>query len=616
MTNSIQSPLDAALAHHQAGRLPQAEQAYRQILAQNPNDPDALHLLGLLAHQAGHTAAGIEHIERAIALKPDPQFFSNLAEIYRAAGQIDRGIACCQRAIELAPNLGSAYINLAALLQAANRAGEAYNAARRAVELSPQDGSAHRVLGNLLLALGRLDEANVSLQNAVQRNPQDAAAWTNLGILNARLGKPDVSAQCHFRAMQISPQNAEILNNLGQALAICGRHADAANYLQQAVKINPDMLEAQENLAACLEQLNRFAESVALCKTLIARNPARTSYYCIMANALMYMTDLEGAEAALRQALKYESNPDLHQILSVCLTRMGRVDEAIAEINIAIAMRPNWVEGHFSKALILMFAGRYDEAWPCYEWRWQHPRMDRWRHKTDKPQWDGSLLNGKCILLYGEQGLGDTLQASRYATLVAQRGGHVILEVQDGLRQLAQSIEGVKEVIVRGEPVPPFETHAAVMSLPGIFKTSLQTIPNKVPYITSDPAKVEKWREILGDADGKLKVGIAWEGGAFLRENFLRSATLAEFAPLAAVPNVRFYSLQKGPAARQIQQPPAGMDIVDLDAKIFDFSDTAAIIANMDVLIAVDTAVVHVAGGRWLGRSGTWWPVTSAVICG
>jgi hypothetical protein len=254
------------------------------------------------------------------------------------------------------------------------------------------------------------------------------------------------------------------------------------------------------------------------------------------------------------------------------------------------------VEGHFSKALILMFAGRYDEAWPCYEWRWQHPRMDRWRHKTDKPQWDGSPLNGKRILLYGEQGLGDTLQASRYATLVAQRGGHVILEVQDGLRQLAQSIEGVKEVIIRGEKVPPFDTHCAVMSLPGIFKTSLQTIPSKVPYITADPAKVAKWREILGDAGGKLKVGIAWEGGAFLRENFLRSASLAEFAPLAAVPNVRFYSLQKGPAARQILKPPAGMDIVDLDSQIVDFADTAAIISNLDLLIAVDTAVVHVAG--------------------
>ncbi len=226
--------------------------------------------------------------------------------------------------------------------------------------------------------------------------------------------------------------------------------------------------------------------------------------------------------------------------------------------------------------------------------------MDRWRHKTDKPQWDGSPLNGKRILLYGEQGLGDTLQASRYATMVAERGGHVILEVQDGLRQLAQSIEGVKEVIIRGEPVPPFDAHAAVMSLPEVFsKLHAANHSSKgAAYITSDrTAKVEKWREILGDAGGKLKVGIAWEGGAFLRENFLRSATLAEFAQLAAVPNVRSaYSLQKGPASRQILNPPAGMDIVDLDSKIVDFSDTAAIIANLDLLIAVDTAVVHVAG--------------------
>jgi tetratricopeptide (TPR) repeat protein len=596
MNVTFQSNIDAALAHHRAGRLQEAEQAYRQILAQNPNDPDALHLLALLAHQVGHTQAGIELLERAVALKPDPQFFSNLAELYRTVGQFDKGIASCQRAIQAAPNLCAAHTNMAALLQAANRLPEAEASARRAVATGPQDSAANRVLGNVLFSMGRLPEAKTFLEAAVNLNNQDGPAWSNLGILLERMGRPDLAINCHFRASQLQPNSAEVLANLGHAYAVCNRHADALPCFQRAVQANPNQLDIQENLAACLEQLNRFDEAVAIAKGLIARDPNRLSYHCILGNAYLNQGNLDECEPALRRALQVSNHPDPHQILAVCLTRKGRFDEAIAEIDTAIAMRPDWAEAHFSKALILMFAGRYDEAWPHYEWRWKHPRMDSWRHVTDKPLWDGSPLDGKTIFLYAEQGLGDTIYFARYATLVAERGGNVILEVQPGMRELMQSVPKVTQVIVRGDKVPPFDTHAPLLSLPGIFKTSLETIPAKVPYITPPADKVEQWKKIIGDAAGKLKVGIGWEGGAFQRENHLRSTTLAAFAPLAAIPNVRFYSLQKGPAAGQAQRPPAGMDLVNLDAHIKDFSDTAAAVANMDLVISIDTSIIHVAG--------------------
>jgi tetratricopeptide (TPR) repeat protein len=600
MNVTFQTGIDAALAHHRAGRLQEAEQSYRAILAQNPNDPDTLHLLALLAHQVGHSQAGVEMLERAVAIKADPQYLSNLAELYRAVGQYDRGIACGLRAVEAAPNLCAAHTNLAALFQAANRLPEAQAAARRAVAIAPQDSAANRVLGNVLFSSGNLLDARTHLETAINLNPQDAAACSNLGILLERLGRPDLAVNAHARAAQLQPNSAEFLANLGHAYAMCGRNAEALPHFQRAAQLAPNHLETQENMAACLEQLNRFDEAIAVAKSLLARDGSRLSHYCILGNAYLNQGNLEECEIALRNALRIKEHPDPHQILAVCLTRQGRFDEAVAEIETAIAARPDWVEAHFSKALILMFAGRYEEAWPHYEWRWKHPRMDSWRHVTNKPLWDGSPLEGKTIFLYAEQGLGDTIYFSRYATLVAQRGGQVILEVQPGMRHLMQSVPKVTQVIERGEKVPPFDTHAPLLSLPGIFKTSLETIPADVPYITPPPAKLEQWKQIIGDGGGKLKVGIGWEGGAFQRENHLRSTTLAAFAPLAAILGVRFYSLQKGPAAQQAQRPPAGMDLVNLDAHIKDFSDTAAAVANLDLVISIDTSIIHVAGA--MGR--------------
>ncbi|HWE02904.1 MAG TPA: tetratricopeptide repeat protein, partial [Tepidisphaeraceae bacterium] len=309
---------------------------------------------------------------------------------------------------------------------------------------------------------------------------------------------------------------------------------------------------------------------------------------------------LEEAETGLREAIKRVEDPNFHSNLAVVLVRQGRLDDALVEINRALALAPDEAQIQFSKSLILLFAGRMEEAWPLFETRWKHPRMDAWRHITGEPVWDGSPLAGKTILLYAEQGLGDTMQYARYASLVAGRGGRVVMEVQPGLREVIASIRGVDRVIFRGEPTGPFDTLCPLLSLPGVFGANLQNIPADIPYIHIDPAKVLRWKSIIGDAAGKLKVGIAWMGGDFLRENHLRSARLAEFAPLAAVSGVRLYSLQKGPAAAEAIRPPTPMELVNLDPLIKTFEDTGAAIANLDLVIAVDTAVIHLAGA--MGR--------------
>lgn len=369
---------------------------------------------------------------------------------------------------------------------------------------------------------------------------------------------------------------------------------------ERLVAHEPTNTDLRLRVAGCLEGVNRFDDAIDICRAVLATDPKNNTAHAIIGVSLFQAARLEESEAAIKESIKLGDSPDLRANLAVALVRMGRLDEALTHIDRAIELAPNSIEIAYSKSLILLFAGRMEEAWPLFEIRWQHPRMDAWRHVTDKPVWDGGPLDGKTILLYAEQGLGDTIQYARYATMVAARGGRVVMEVQRGLREVIASIPGVQRVVFRGDPIGDFDTLCPLLSLPGVFHTNLQNIPADIPYVHIDPAKIERWKSIIGDAGGKLKVGVVWMGGDFLRENHLRSSSLADFAPLAAVPGVRLYSLQKGPAAADVLKPPGGMEIVNLDPLIETFEDTGAAIANLDLLIAVDTAVIHLAGA--MGR--------------
>jgi len=212
-----------------------------------------------------------------------------------------------------------------------------------------------------------------------------------------------------------------------------------------------------------------------------------------------------------------------------------------------------------------------------------------------KPQWDGSDLAGKTILLFCEQGTGDVIQFIRYAPMVAARGARVIAYCDNPLKSLLTGTPGIGQVVGWDDPAPAFDEYIPLLSLPRVFCTRLDNIPASVPYLQLDTASVEQWRTRLGDAPG-LKVGLAWAGTPTHRNDHNRSTSLAQLAPLTAVPNVKWFSLQKGPASEQTRNPPPGMNLIDLTEHLHDFSDTAAMIASLDLVITVDTAVAHIAG--------------------
>jgi Tetratricopeptide repeat len=299
-------------------------------------------------------------------------------------------------------------------------------------------------------------------------------------------------------------------------------------------------------------------------------------------------------ERALRQRQDY----------SEAWTNLGNVrreqahfDEALDCHDRALACDPNSAEAHFNRAQLLLLEADFARGWPEYEWRWRTPAFPRLTFT--QPRWDGTDLGGRTILLHAEQGLGDTLQFVRYVPLVKARGGRVILQCQRPLLRVLAGLDDVDLLVPQGAPLPPFDVRAPLLSLPGIFGTSLETVPNVVPYLQADSNHVERWRRELASLDG-FKIGIAWQGNPKTAGDKKRSILLSALAPLAQLPGVRLISLQKGPGVDQLGAMARRFPVLDLGTSLDEtsgpFMDTAAVMKNLDLVITSDTAVPHLAG--------------------
>jgi tetratricopeptide (TPR) repeat protein len=277
---------------------------------------------------------------------------------------------------------------------------------------------------------------------------------------------------------------------------------------------------------------------------------------------------------------------------------LGRPGEAIASLRAAIRQAPNHADAHVNLASSLLLAGQFAEGWAEYEWRWQQPQNKPLMVRFRKPMWGGEDIADGVLLLHAEQGLGDTLQFCRYVPGVAAQR-RVILEVQPLLVTLLADLPGVERIVARGDALPPFDVHCPLLSLPRLLGTDLETIPRKTPYLRADPERVASWHRRMGALEG-LRVGLVWAGNQALAADRRRSIALEHFAALAGMPGISFVSLQKGPAAEQTKSPPPGLVLHDWTPELNDFAETAALIEALDLVIGVDTAVMHLAGA--LGR--------------
>jgi tetratricopeptide (TPR) repeat protein len=533
---TVADALSTAWQYHQAGALGLAEQIYRQVVAAEPRHADAWHALGVAVHQQGRHAEAVELIARAIAIDPaNPTYYCHLGAAQGSAGQLAAAEATFRQALAISPLDAQAWFNLA------TAAGQ----------------------------LGRADEAIAGYERTLEIKPDFVQAWFNLGNLLRDQGRKNEAAHAYQQAVRFRPDYAEAYNNLGSMLHDEGRLADAAHTLQAALRAKPAYLRAKNNLGTVLTEEHRLDEAVQLFEEVIAADP-------------------QFAEA--------------YNNLGVALLHRGELAAAANWFERAIALWPDYADAYKNRAVAWLFQGDFARGWPEFEWRWKSKGYPANPHP--QPYWDGAPLPpgmpaGGTLLLHAEQGLGDALQFVRFVALARERAARVVVVCQPPLVTLLKRCAGLDDVLPQGAALPAVDAQASFMSLPGLLGVSPEASAEQVPYLRPASELVERWRAELAEVRG-LKVGIVWQGNPQFRGDQFRSAPLEYFRPLSQVAGVTLFSLQKGSGSEQMARLGDRFSVIDLAARLDNesgpFMDTAAVMANLDLVISSDTAAAHLAG--------------------
>ena len=598
---TIQQAFEQAVHHHQSGRLAEAEALYRQILTGKPDHAETLHMLGLLAHQTGHHDAGAELIGQATQVAPENSVYqSNLATVLFEGGRLDAAIAAYRRTLELDPDYAGTHNSLGHALTLKGELEEAVAACNRAIALQPDYAMAHNNLGNALTQQGRGEEAIAAYQTAIHCKPDYADAHLNLGIALMDKSRIEEAITACRRAIAAKPDFANAYNILGDALVDARQAEDAVAAYRKAIQIS-DSPESQNNLGLALCELGRLDESAAAFHRAIQLQPDHAQAHSNLGNTLAKQDRPDAALAAYRRATELQPAYAMaHNNLGTLLMHLGCMDEAEVACQRALDLDPEFAMAKWNRSLLHLLRGDFERGWPLHEARWKTPGFTSPSRNFPQPMWDGSPLAGQRVLIHAEQGFGDSIQFIRYAPLIAERGGVAVVECPQPLAGLFGTVKGVGEVIAEGAPLPPFDLHVPVLSLPFVFGTTLENIPREVPYLSAFPSRCVAWRERLGEDRSRLKVGLAWAGNPGHFRDRLRSIPLRQLLPLLEVEGVDFISLQKDRGAAQIAELPGASTILDPTADLHDFADTAALLSQLDLIIAVDTAIAHLAGA--LGR--------------
>jgi tetratricopeptide (TPR) repeat protein len=513
----------------------------------------------------------------------------------RAGGRLDEAIALYQQLNAVAPNQPAVLGELGLTLQARGRLAEAIEHFACAAALDDTLLPAHVALGRALAAASRFQEAVDHLSPLPARHPQWGAAAmamieADVGAFLTRLGRYAEGEAAARRAVARDARQPAALVALGGALMQQLRREEAVAAFARALEIEPNNPDSLANIGGPLADLDRLDEAIHYGQRAAAARP---------------------------------NSAIAHRNLAVIYRRANRLPEALAAAQRACALQPAYGGAQFELAIVQLLGGDLAEGWRGYD-RFLQGDDGSPRRQHPGPRWDGRPLTGT-LLISAECGFGDFIQLVRYVPMVAERTGRVIVESPAELLELVRTVEGAAEVIAMGTAIPPYDAQVPVMGLPAALGTTLATIPGRVPYVSADPMRVLEWHRRLGARlPGERRIGIVWAGRAEYLNDRRRSTRLAEWAPVLAVPGVRWFGLQKGPAVAQIAEMGAPA-ISDLSTELHSFTDTAAAMAALDLIITVDTAAAHLAGAlggpvwtllpfspdfRWLlGREDSpWYP--------
>lgn len=447
---------------------------------------------------------------------------------------------------------------------------------------------------------GQVLQAQQLCQQIIKKQPPQADALNLLGIIACQLGQGEQGIAYLQQAIAHQPSFSDAHFNLGNVLQQQGKLEEAIAHYQQAIACQPDFAETYINLGRCLEQESRFEEAIAVYQKLIALKPDISGVYLNLGLALQGQGKFQEAIWAYNRVLELEPDSDrAYNNLGLAFKDQGQLEEAIGSFNRAIELNPQDAGMRLNRATTLLLSGDFRRGFAEYESRWQHfESLGAKIYPFTQPLWDGKDLNGQIILLHSEQGFGDAIQFVRYAPLVQQRGGYVIVGCRAPLLRLFSTLSGIDQLVAMGGRMPKFDLHAPLMSLPCLLGTTLETVPTKIPYLSASQSHLT----LDVSPNYKRKVGIVWAAGEVGGKDKLRSiqtkrsCALTEFMKILEIPGLAFYSLQKGPHATDWEQLQGQVPVQDLSGQIRNFADTAAVLAQLDLVITVDTAVAHLAG--------------------
>ena len=430
----------------------------------------------------------------------------------------------------------------------------------------------------------------------VSKKTQPAASNELLAGLDLQRHDRLEEAETLFRfVLENDATNWRALHQLGAIHLTRGQHVEALQYLGAAMKANAGSAEITSNYGVALRKLQRDDEAIEYFNRALMLRPGYVPAILTRGTSFHHLGRREEALASFDRVIEIEPNhAKAHYNRANVLHELKRFDEAVESFRRATALSPDDADAHWNESLSLLLMGAYREGWKKYEWRWKRGNLTP--RDLNQPLWLGEeSVAGKTILVHAEQGFGDTLQCARYMPLLAKMGAKIVLEVQPALKALFTTLEGVTTLLGRGEPLPDLDFHCPIMSLPLAFKTELSTIPSNVPYLETPPERVEKWRGRV--PQGKtLTVALAWTGSAGNEENDIRSIPVEKLAPLFAVEEIQWISIQRDLRPHDSEFLNAHPKIKQFGAELSDFADTAAIVLQTDLVISVCTSAAHLAG--------------------
>ncbi|MFI4954557.1 MAG: tetratricopeptide repeat protein [Gammaproteobacteria bacterium] len=491
----------------------------------------------------------------------------------------------------------------AVALHRAGNLDEAEKIYKKLLASHPKDAKAIALLGALQVQRGNSEEAIELLENAIILNPNEAGVYNNLGIALTNINKYSAAVISFDKAVAINPNYAEAYNNRGVALYNLKQDDEALESCDKAIALSPSYAETYNTRGVVLCHLKRGSDALISCDKAIAINPNFSQAYNTRGIALQHLKRYEEALKSYDKAIAI--NPNLAEAYNnrgITLYHLKQYSEALKSYDKAIAINPNNPDAYWSKGLLALLLGDYKEGWKLHEWRWKRSSIERDGDEVkifQKPLWLGKeSLTRKTIFIHAEKGLGDTIQFCRYAPMVEALGAKVILYVPTSLINLVSTLKGTLHVITHGSPIPDFDFHCPLMSLPLALGTLLDTIPADVPYLHVTPEKLKLWRDNLG-LKVKPRIGLVWSGNPEHKHDNNRSIALKLLTPLLNF-DFDFYALQTEikPEDEMVLEKSR---IISFKNNLKDFSDTAALISEMDIVISVDTSVAHLVGA--LGKN-------------